>query len=287
MSDSFPTAMKDHYSANNLLQRILDALRKAGKPLDQLTPDDLAAVDHFHTRGRQSTEELAALASELGSIHELKILDVGCGIGGTARFLASRFKCNVAGVDQSQDYIQAASGLSELVGLEDHTSFVEGSATQLPFDSSSFDIVWTEHAQMNIADKQNLYKEIARVLKPGGRFVFHDVFAGTEEGQLTFPVPWADQSTISHLISQSAFKQLLDNNGLDLTGWYLKTPESRAAFSEMLERMNRQVVDKSQQPLGLHFLMGSDTRLKVANYLDGLQSGIITVAMGVAERLPN
>ena len=176
-----------HYTVSDLAERILDAA-------DELTVDALAAVDEFHIRGRAATEELAACVK---LTPEHKVLDVGCGLGGTSRFLASRYGCDVTGIDLTESYCQIATMLSERVGVT--ATFHCGTALDLPYNDASFDVVWTEHAQMNIADKARFYDEIRRVLKPGGRFAFHDIFAGSNPS-VSYPVPWAGDESISSRI---------------------------------------------------------------------------------------
>jgi cyclopropane fatty-acyl-phospholipid synthase-like methyltransferase len=84
-----PQAVSEHYARRALGDAILAALKAAGKDLEHLTPDDLAPIDEFHNGQRNATIRLARLAAVIGSD---KVLDVGCGIGGPSRYLASAFR---------------------------------------------------------------------------------------------------------------------------------------------------------------------------------------------------
>ncbi len=123
-------------------------------------------------RGVEVSRELAiAAALQPG----MRVLDAGCGLGGACRLLADEFGCEVTGIDITGDYIRTATRLSELTKLQHRTRFVQGSVLELPFNDNSFDIVWTQHVQMNIADKKTFYAEINRVLTDGGRLIYYDV----------------------------------------------------------------------------------------------------------------
>jgi len=262
-----------HYSPGDLASRILAALEADGRDLGSLTVDDLAPVDEFHIRGRVATEELAGWV-DLKPTDE--VLDVGSGLGGTGRYLASRFGCCVQGVDLTEEYCRVATMLSERVGLHDKTSFRAADACALPFEDDSFDIVWTEHVQMNIADKAAFYGEIGRVLRPGGRFVFHDVFAGTN-GAAHYPVPWASDESISHLATVPEVESILGSLGLRRVQWGERTEESRAFFQGVLERLG-----SGQAPaLGIHLPMGVDALVKVRNLHRNLVEGCVRVIQAV------
>jgi len=162
--------LEAHYSAHDIEARILAAIRAAGlNPEQRLSPDDLAALDHFHTGGLRASRELLELA-KIGA--EDRVLDIGAGLAGPARMLASAIGCHVDCLEMSPDYCVGAALLNRLTGLDDRIEVHQGSALDLPFPDDSFDVIWMQNVGMNIADKRKLYGEIYRVLKRGGRYVF-------------------------------------------------------------------------------------------------------------------
>ena len=200
---------------------------------------------------------------------------MGCGLGGACRYLAHTRGCEVVGLDLTPEYCQVAKMLSERIGLADQTVFQQGSALEIPFPDDHFDLVWTEHAQMNIPEKKHFYREVRRVLKENGQFAFHDIFAGV--GALRFPVPWADDDSISHLISVDKIQELLTKVGFDPLRWEDKTAASISFFETTFER-NRA---NGRPEVGLHLLMGNDATEKFANMLLNLQEGRVRVIQAV------
>ncbi len=265
-----------HYARADLFEAILAALERSGKDIHALTPADLAPVDEFHVRGREASEELARLC---GVRRGKTVLDVGCGLGGSARYLAAEFGCQVTGIDLTGDYCRVGTLLNERLGLDGLVTLRQGSALDMPFPDASFDVAWTEHAQMNIADKARLYGEIARVLKPGGRLAFHDILAGTS-GPPHFPVPWAEDPSISHLIAPAALRRLLDAQGLAIVHWDEVSERARAWYQRALERIQKH----GQPPLGFHLLMGQTARAKLENALRNTAEGRIAFVQAVLEK---
>ncbi|MEA2525714.1 MAG: methyltransferase [Thermomicrobiales bacterium] len=264
-----------HYGAPNLGEEIRAALRAAGKE-ESPTPDDLAALDQFHTGGTISTRELADRA---GLHAGQTVLDVGGGIGGPARTLASVYGCSVTVLDLTEAFCEAGKTLSALTGLSDLVTFRHGDALAIPFADSQFDVVWTQHSSMNIGDKERLYTEIHRVLRPGGRLALHEIMAGPVQ-PVHFPVPWSRDPTISFLRPPEEIRSLLSNVGIAEISWADVTSSSLAWFQAWTDRPS----PSGPSPLGLHVLLGPEFREMGRNMLRNLDEGRITVVQGVFER---
>jgi sarcosine/dimethylglycine N-methyltransferase len=202
--------LAEHYSAHDIEARLLAAIRATGLDPDKsLAPEDLGALDHLHTGGRRATLDLLELVHI--QAHE-RALDLGAGLGGPARLVATARGCHVVCLEMSPDYCAAARLLNRLTGLEDRVEVQEGSALDLPFPEASFDLVWMQNVGMNIGDKARLYAEVRRVLKPGGRFVFQEIAAG-EAGEPYFPLPWATDPADSFLVPVADLRGGLEELG--------------------------------------------------------------------------
>ncbi len=205
------STLHDHYSAADIEARILAGLRAAGLDPDRrLSPEALGALDHFHTGGMRASRELLDVAKIRPGD---RVLDIGAGLGGSARLIASTVDCHVDCIEMSPDYCAGARLLDRLTGLEDRIGVHEGSALALPFADRSFDVVWMQNVGMNIEDKQALYAEIARVLKPGGRYAFQEMAAG-ELPTTHFPLPWAAGPADNFLVAADDMRALLEASGL-------------------------------------------------------------------------
>ena len=204
-----PQAVAEHYGKRDLAQTILAALRAAGKDVARMTIDDLAPVDEFHTGGRNATARLAQLAEVKAG---QRVLDVGCGIGGPSRYLASTFGCAVTGIDLTAEFIEVANMLAGRTGLSGKVTYRQGNALELPFADASFDLVWSQNAAMNIEDRARLYGEMRRVLKTSGRLAIQDVAAGPG-GEPYYPAPWASDQSISFLMTPQRTRDLLERAG--------------------------------------------------------------------------
>jgi len=204
------STLETHYSSRDIEERILAGIRAAGlNPEQRLSPEELGALDHFHTGGLQASRELL----DMGRIQaEDYVLDIGAGLGGCARFLVSEAGCRVDCLEMSTDYCAGAILLNRLTGLEEQINVHHGSALDLPHSDDSFDVVWMQNVGMNIADKLKLYGEIARVLKPGGRFVFQEVAAG-KEATTFFPLPWASDPSHNFLLTIEEMHSILGGFG--------------------------------------------------------------------------
>lgn len=290
--DEKKAAIEQHYTRRgtgmDIETTILTALRNAGKNIDQLTVDDLAPVDEMHTLGREATANIASLLNLQPNSH---VLDVGSGIGGPSRYLASKFGCRVTGLDLVEEYCRVADSLAKRVKLDKLLTYRQGDATQMPFEDGAFDVVWTQHASMNIADKKGLYSEMYRVLKPGGgKLAIYDIFKGNSSSDMDasssihFPVPWATDPSISHLISGEETRKLLKEGvaGFKELAWEDKTESVIDWVKQMMKRA--QQTSGGPPPLGLHVIGGPQWSEMVKNALKNLEEGRIAVGQGIFER---
>ena len=268
-------AAASHYARAGLEEDVLAVIRSLSGEGHTPGVEDLHAVDAFHLMGRHAA---AALAAMLGDIRGSEVLDAGSGPGGTARYLASTFGCVVTGIDVTPQFVSLARRLSELVSMGDQTTFVEGSVLRLPFEASRFDIVWMEHVQVNIEQKEECLGEIRRVLRPGGRFVFHEVFC-PEACDVLYPVPWADEASVSFLVDGKTFRALLERTGFRIHTWNDVTAEAL----RWGERVLRRISEKRFPRLGLHLLMGESTGPKLETLLRNLHEGRLEVIQGICE----
>jgi ubiquinone/menaquinone biosynthesis C-methylase UbiE len=269
-------AVADHYKRRALADVILTALTAAGKDIEHLTPDDLAPVDEFHSGGRNATVRLAQLAQINGSE---RVLDVGCGIGGPSRYLASKFGCQVTGLDLTAEFVALAGMLAQRTRLADKVTYRQGDALDMPFADASFDLVWSQNAAMNIADRDRLYGEMRRVLTPAGRLALQEMAAGPG-GELFYPTPWAGDKSISFLSTPEATRAALERIGFRVVAWQDTTEEAlqQRARAKALEA-------ESLPPLGLHILIGEAFPTVTKNMLRNLQEERLKLFNTVLERV--
>lgn len=265
---SVETDVAGHYTQGTLEQRILTALREAGKDPDRLDPDDLAPVGEFHHAGRAAT---AAFAPRLNLQPGMHLLDIGSGIGGPARYFARHHGCCVTGIDLTEEFVAVARALTGRLGMEGQVSFEQGSALSMTFPAATFDAATLLHVGMNIADKARLFSEVRRVLKPGGIFGIYDQMRETD-GEFDFPVPWASVPQTSFVETPATYKRLLTEVGFEII-W------ERSCRDDALASFNQQTAaqqgSSALPPLGVHVTMGSGAVQKMANHRTNIERGLV------------
>jgi sarcosine/dimethylglycine N-methyltransferase len=263
------TRIHDQYTTGLSRRNIERALVAAGQDLDHLAPADLAPLEDFHTMGRYATTELVDL---LAIADADDVLDAGSGIGGTARFVADRCGSRVTAVDLTEEYCDINRWLNRLVGLDDRISVRQADVTELPFNDATFDVVFSQHVQMNVADKSRLYTEARRVLRDGGRMAIWDITSGGH-GELEYPLPWADQPGYSHLVTSDELHSVITGAGFAIEHWNDHTDQAAVLMQTFLTL--------APNALGLHAFV-TDFAAKAANLTAALTNGRLRVIQGVA-----
>lgn len=258
-------AVVDHYYHGDLLNSIKDAINELGKTPETVSIDDLAAVDEFHIGGREATEHL------LGQIKISKqdhIIDLGCGLGGTARYIAKKYASKITGIDLTQEYIDTGNTMSSWLKLNKQVSLQQGSVLSMPFDEGTFDVGYMMHLGMNIENKEQFFKEVFRVLRPGSSFGIYDVMQ-MNTGEIVYPVPWATTASTSYVDTSENYKQAIENAGFVVTA-----ENNRREFALMFFEKLR---EKNLKPetLGLQTLMQNTTTDKIKNMVSNISSELL------------
>jgi ubiquinone/menaquinone biosynthesis C-methylase UbiE len=267
-----------HYERASLVEHLRAALAKSGLGEKQLTASDLAPLDQFHSRGLAATVELA---KALPITEATCVVDIGSGLGGPSRYLAETYGCTVHGVDLSQSFVDAAHFLAERSGFQSKVSYQRGNALALPFAANTFDLAWTQHVAMNIADRAALYGETYRVLRPGGHFAIFDVVAASEDA-LHYPVPWASGPQTSFLVNSDEMRTVLTGQGFRIASW---TDCTEAGVTWFLEREAERAQSSTPPLLALGAVMGPEFGQAAINLRRNLSEGRAALVQVICEKV--
>lgn len=270
--------INQHYERGNLVEHFRAALDTSGLGAKQLTAKDLAQLDQFHSRGLAATVELAkALPIDAAT----RVVDIGSGLGGPSRYLAETYGCTVHGIDLSESFVDAANYLAERSGLKDKVTYQQGNALDLPFSSDAFDVAWTQHVAMNIADRDRLYGETFRVLRRGGHFAIFDVVAVSGD-PLHYPVPWARGPETSFLVTADQMQHVLTERGFRIASW---TDCTEAGVAWFLEQEAERARSSTPPLLALGAVMGPEFGQATVNLRRNLSEGRAALIQAICEKV--
>jgi ubiquinone/menaquinone biosynthesis C-methylase UbiE len=258
--------ISSHYSSGSLMERLRAVLAAEGIDPDRPTVAQLAPFDHFHGRGLEATQQAANLVAATPAGH---ILDVGSGIGGPARYFATRFGCRVTGIDLTAEFCDVARELTRAVGLADRIAFEQGNALSMPFADASFDGAYSMNVSMNIADKAGLYRGVRRVLKPGAWFVLAEVAQGPA-GPPTYPTPWARTAETSFLSTAGE-----THAALEAAGFTVVQSRDTVADASAFTARSRALIARGEKPPfhAVYLIHGDLAREMAANGARDLAAG--------------
>jgi ubiquinone/menaquinone biosynthesis C-methylase UbiE len=255
-----------HYSSGNLLERLKTMLAEDGVGLDHISAEALAPYDQFHGRGLEATVEMADL---LGICAQDRLLDVGCGIGGPARYFAQRFGCDITGIDLTPEFCEVAQTLTRLLKLDNKVRFELGNALAMPFAEDSFDGAYSMNVSMNIADKDGFYREIHRVLRPGGWVMLSEIAKGTG-GDPEYPTPWAGSAGTSFLVTPEQTRSGLAEAGFEIVRVRSTREQALASGAR-----SRAMVERGEKPphRAVILIHGEIAKAAMANTARALADG--------------
>jgi len=270
--------IKNHYNSENLTQNIKAALIKAGKNISKLKPRDLCHIDQLHTGGVTTSIELL---KRINFSSDARVLDAGCGIGGSSRLIAEQFDCRVIGVDLADKFIKTANFLTQCTAQKTRVSFQQGSILDLPFEENTFDAILCQHVLMNIKDKSKTIKEFFRVLKPGGHLILHEITKG-ENNSVLFPVPWASSPAISFLEPWNFLASIIEKQRFDISYCSDKTSEAYSWWEKV------KAASKKRSPrvndLGPGLIFGCNARFFGKNMHENFKNNSICLVEAVMKK---
>lgn len=256
-----------HYTHGSLEKTILDALIAAGKDIEHLRTSDLRGVDEFHLGRHEAT---VAFGKDLDLVSGARLLDIGSGLGGPARYFAETYDCEVSGIDLTDEFVNVANVLTARCEMASRVSFQRGSALALPFTKESFDRVTLLHVGMNIEDKAGLFAQVRRVLKRGGRFGIYDIMK-MRDSALPYPMPWSMTTETSFVEPQEVYRRLLSE-----AGFTIELEQDRTAIALRVAQEMRAGSADSGIPLpGFGSIMGVLAAERMANVAMAVQNGLI------------
>ena len=258
-------SISDHWGTGDVYARIMKAMAAASISPDTVTVEQMAPADHFHARGLPATVELAdALPIEAGH----RIVDIGCGVGGPARYLAKRFGCRVSGVDITEPFVEAANKLTALLKMEGQVAVELGDGQQLPYGDAMFEGGYTQHVTMNIADRARFFGEAFRVLKPGAFFALTEHGLGPA-GSPHYPLPWSEDGSGAYLVTPADTVTYLEGAGFV----NVEVEDTGAKYLAGYRRAIELAAQGALPPFGAHILMGQTAPAKTKNAARNIEEG--------------
>jgi len=266
--------ISENYYQTDLLKKIKVHFSKMNINQSKLTAKDLSLFDQMHFGGI-SAVKLISQALKLKKNHT--VLDLGCGLGGPARLISETNNCKVDGVDLMPDYVNDGNKLSEMVGLGDMVSLINGDVLKLPHETETFEASYMVHVGMNISNKLSLMKNVYRVLKNKGVFVIFDQIK-LNNNQIKLPLPWASKQSQSSIGSIEDYKSCLKKAGFSI----LKFEIMNELALEWIQKSIINLKKNGKKGLAFNSLMGKSFQEKYFNLIDEIKKGNLSPALIVS-----
>lgn len=240
---------------------ILKQLVHEGFNINRLSEDVLMRFDQIDHVGQIKNTRM--LEDMVGLKPDMRVLDVGGGLGGAARYLTHKYGCMVNVIDLIPDRCRGGLRLTRLTGLVDRVTYQAADAQRIPFRDGTFNLIWSQDAFDGIEDKTLLLAECRRVLKPHGELVFTDHLRGPCEAVPDGVYLWPDDTSrftfedYRALLKKQGFKVMEE---IDLTEWALN---SLRRVTQSITGAQRLKIQKAQ---GVHYYQ------KLVSFIDSFRN---------------
>ncbi len=186
-----------------------------------------------------SRRTVARMASKLKTLSkDSKVIDVGAGFGGSARYIAKTYGCEVVALNLSEAENERDRQKNKEQGLDHLVTVVDGNFENLPYENESFDIVWCQDSFLHSADRGKVIDEVTRVLKPGGEFIFTDPMQADNAPQDKLQ-PIYDRINLSSMGSPSFYRQKAKECGLTEVEFEELTHQLTNHYARVREEMHK------------------------------------------------
>jgi len=192
------------------------------------------------TASRRTVEYLAEQLQPLPK--QTRILDLGSGFGGAARYLASEYGAQITALNLSEVENERHRQLNERAGLTDKIEVIDGNFEDIPCNDASFDVAWSQDALLHSGERDKVLREVNRVLAPGGQFIFTDPMQADNcpKGVLQ---PILDRIHLESLGSPSFYRASADSLGWANLGYSDHTEQLANHYKRVLEETERVEAD--------------------------------------------
>ena len=255
--------LKQFWTRGNLHLRVREAMIEANLIDKKLEIEDLFPIDQYHARGIAATVDLGKrMPISKGN----KILDIGCGLAGPARYYAKKFECFITGIDITPSFIELGNEFNQLTSMSNKIDLKVGNGEILELEDNTFDGAYSQHVTMNVAQRDRFFSEAYRVLKKGSFFAFTEHGLGPL-GDPIFPLPWADSESMSYLLPPEETISILKKIGFtDIE--IIKTGDKyMSGYEKLVNKTN----DTIPPTLGIHVIGGPSIIERSKNSLKSIK----------------
>ena len=255
--------IENFWTRGDVFSRVHQAMSETGLINKKLEIEELFPIDQYHARGIAATVDLG---KRMPISKNQKIIDIGCGLGGPARYYAKEFKCFITGIDITPSFIEIGNEFNRLTSMSDNVELLVGNGEVLNFENETFDGAYSQHVTMNISNREKFFSEAFRVLKKDSFFAFTEHGLGPE-GNPIFPLPWANSLEMSFLLPPQKTISILKDTGFS----DIKIIETAEKYISGYEKLIKLKSENKKPVLGIHVIGGDSMNERSKNSMESIK----------------